>query len=62
MAEKFRVTLGYMSEYIKYVGDSAVLVFINSFDFTHQHKNVLRHFGIGKKGQRERRSKSEVRI
>ncbi len=38
VAGKFRVTLRYVAEYIKDVGDSVDLVFINNFDFTQQHK------------------------
>lgn len=40
---KFRVTLGYMREYIKHVGDSVDLVFINDFDSTQKYKTELRH-------------------
>lgn len=41
VAEKFRVTLGYRPEYIKDVGDSDALVFINNLDFTLQHKRCI---------------------
>lgn len=62
MAEKFRVTLGYVPESIKDVGDSVDLVFINNFDFTQQHKKCTEMLCNRQKGERERRRGTEVTI
>lgn len=60
VALKLRVTLGNIPEYIKHVGDSVDLVFINNFGFTQQHKQCTETQQNRQKGEGERRGGSEV--
>lgn len=61
VAEKFSMTLRYVPEYIKDVGDSVDSVFINNFDFTQQHKKCF-ETQIGRKGEGERRCRSPALV